>query len=109
MTKVLSFARTEEYLSVRPEADIVLLSSASAILSLFFAYSPVLENLCIIQMCIRDRFYGASNMKVMNYGLKKEFLDRYDVDAVLKENHLDRKSTRLNSSHLKLSRMPSSA
>ena len=27
-------------------------------------------------------------MKVMNYGLKKEFLDRYDVDAVLKENHL---------------------
>ena len=34
------------------------------------------------------RFYGASNMKVMNYGLKKEFLDRYDVDAVLKDNHL---------------------
>lgn len=34
------------------------------------------------------RFYGTSNMKVMNYGLKKEFLDRYDVDAVLKENHL---------------------
>ena len=34
------------------------------------------------------RFYGASKMKVMNYGLKKEFLDRYDVDAVLKENHL---------------------
>ena len=34
------------------------------------------------------RFYGESNMKVMNYGLKKEFLDRYDVDAVLKENHL---------------------
>ena len=29
-----------------------------------------------------------SKMKVMNYGLKKEFLDRYDVDAVLKENHL---------------------
>ena len=27
-------------------------------------------------------------MKVMNYGLKKEFLDRYDVDAVLKDNHL---------------------
>lgn len=34
------------------------------------------------------RFYGASNMKVMNYGLKKEFLDRYNVDAVLKDNHL---------------------
>lgn len=27
-------------------------------------------------------------MKVLNYGLKKEFLDRYDVDAVLKDNHL---------------------
>lgn len=27
-------------------------------------------------------------MKVMNYGLKKEFLDRYDVDTVLNENHL---------------------
>ena len=38
------------------------------------------------------RFYGASNMKVMNYGLKKEFLDRYDVDAVLKENHLTAKA-----------------
>ena len=23
-----------------------------------------------------------------NYGLKKEFLDRYDVNEVLKENHL---------------------
>lgn len=30
------------------------------------------------------RFYGASDMKV----LKKEFLDRYDVAEVLKENHL---------------------
>lgn len=34
------------------------------------------------------RFYGASDQKVLNFGLKKEFLDRYDVEEVLKENHL---------------------
>ena len=34
------------------------------------------------------RFYGNSDVKVLNYGLKKEFLDRYDVNEVLKENHL---------------------
>ena len=34
------------------------------------------------------RFYGNSDMKVYNYGLKKEFLDCYDVQEVLKENHL---------------------
>lgn len=34
------------------------------------------------------RFYGSSDMKVYNYGLKKEFLDQYDVNEVLKENHL---------------------
>lgn len=34
------------------------------------------------------RFYGDSDMKVLNFGLKKEFLDRYDVDEVLKDNHL---------------------
>lgn len=34
------------------------------------------------------RFYGDSDMKVLNFGLKKEFLDRYDVDVVLKDNHL---------------------
>ena len=34
------------------------------------------------------RFYGSSDMKVYNYGLKKEFLARYDVNEVLKENHL---------------------
>ena len=40
------------------------------------------------EMCIRDSFYGASAVKTLNYGLKKEFLDRYDVDEVLRENHL---------------------
>lgn len=35
-----------------------------------------------------SRFYGASDMKVLNYGLKKEFIDRYDVNEVLKENRL---------------------
>lgn len=34
------------------------------------------------------RFYGNSNMKVFNFGLKKEFLDRYDVQEVLTDNHL---------------------
>ncbi len=34
------------------------------------------------------RFYGSSDMKVLNFGLKKEFLDRYDVQEVLKQNHL---------------------
>ena len=34
------------------------------------------------------RFYGNSDVKVYSYGLKKEFLDRYDVNEVLKENHL---------------------
>ena len=33
-------------------------------------------------------FYGDSDMKVLNYGLKKFFYDRYDVNEVLKENHL---------------------
>lgn len=34
------------------------------------------------------RFYGSSVMKVLNFGLKKEFLDRYDVQEVLTDNHL---------------------
>ena len=35
-----------------------------------------------------SRFYGDSDVKVLNFGLKKEFLDRYDVNEVLKDNHL---------------------
>ena len=34
------------------------------------------------------RFYGSSNVKVFNYGLKKEFIDRYDCNEILAENHL---------------------
>ena len=34
------------------------------------------------------RFYGASDVKVLNYGLRKEFLDRYDVNDVLYKNRL---------------------
>lgn len=34
------------------------------------------------------RFYGNSDMKVLNYGLKKEFLDRYDISKVLTSNRL---------------------
>lgn len=33
-------------------------------------------------------FYGPSDIKVINYGLKKEFLDRYNVNEVLTQNHL---------------------
>ena len=35
-----------------------------------------------------SRFYGPSDIKVYNYGLKKEFIDRYQVEEILKENHL---------------------
>lgn len=34
------------------------------------------------------RFYGAAAVKVLNFGLKKEFLDRYDLEQVLRDNHL---------------------
>lgn len=34
------------------------------------------------------RFYGDSSMRVKCFGLKKEFLDRYDVNEVLRKNHL---------------------
>lgn len=33
-------------------------------------------------------FYAATDMKVYNYGLKKEFIDRYSVDEILKENRI---------------------
>lgn len=33
-------------------------------------------------------FYGSSDMKVLNFGIKKEFIDRYDASEVLKDNHL---------------------
>ena len=34
------------------------------------------------------RYYGASNMKVLNFGAKKEFADRFDIEDFLRENHL---------------------
>ncbi|MDD6658649.1 MAG: 1-deoxy-D-xylulose-5-phosphate synthase, partial [Eubacteriales bacterium] len=34
------------------------------------------------------RFYGNSDVKVLNFGLKKEFLDRYYPIEILKENRL---------------------
>ncbi len=34
------------------------------------------------------RFYGDSDVKTLNFGLKKEFLDRYDPTEILKKNHL---------------------
>lgn len=35
-----------------------------------------------------SRFYGSHDMKVLNFGLEKEFPDRYDVSEYLKENHM---------------------
>lgn len=35
-----------------------------------------------------SRFYGPSNMKVLNYGVKKEILDRYIPDELMKRNRL---------------------
>ena len=34
------------------------------------------------------RYYGATDMKVLNYGAKKEFEDRFDVAEFLRKNHL---------------------
>lgn len=34
------------------------------------------------------RFYGPSEVKVYNYGIKKEFLDRYNVEDVLRDNRI---------------------
>ena len=33
-------------------------------------------------------YYGPSEVRVLNYGLKKEFLDRYNVTEVMEKNHL---------------------
>ena len=35
-----------------------------------------------------SRFYGPSNIKVLNYGIKKEILDRYIPDELMKKNRL---------------------
>ena len=35
-----------------------------------------------------SRYYGTSDMKVLNYGAKKEFVDRYDLQEFLRANHL---------------------
>ena len=31
-------------------------------------------------------FYGTTDMKVKNYGFKKEFIDRYEVNEIMEEN-----------------------
>ena len=33
-------------------------------------------------------YYGTSEMRVLNYGAKKEFVDRFDIEDLLRENHL---------------------
>lgn len=34
------------------------------------------------------RYYGAAGMKVLNYGIRKEFADRYDAGELLRDNRL---------------------
>ena len=34
------------------------------------------------------RYFGCSPMKVLNFGARKEFVDRFDVQTFLKQNHL---------------------
>lgn len=34
------------------------------------------------------RHYGPSAMRVLNFGVKKQLYDRYDIDELLRENHL---------------------
>lgn len=34
------------------------------------------------------RYYGNTDVKTLNFGLKKEFLDRYDANQTAKQNHL---------------------
>ncbi len=34
-------------------------------------------------------YFGSSELKVLNYGFKKDFYDRYDVEKVMKNNRLD--------------------
>ena len=33
-------------------------------------------------------FYGPSTIRVMNFGVKKALYDRYDVNELMRENHL---------------------
>lgn len=33
-------------------------------------------------------YYGTTDMKVKNYGLNKEFIDRYNISEILKKNRL---------------------
>jgi 1-deoxy-D-xylulose-5-phosphate synthase len=35
-----------------------------------------------------SRFYGPTNMRVLNFGIKKALYDRYDVNKLLHDNHL---------------------
>ena len=37
-------------------------------------------------------YLGNKDIYVLNYGLKKEFIDRYDINQLLKDNHLNKDS-----------------
>ena len=51
--------------------------------------------------------YNGSGFETIQKAIEDKILDAKVVEII--KNNRDRKSTRLNSSHLKLSRMPSSA
>lgn len=36
-----------------------------------------------------SRFYGPTEVRVLNFGVKKSLYDRYDVNELLRENHLE--------------------
>jgi 1-deoxy-D-xylulose-5-phosphate synthase len=40
------------------------------------------------------RFYGPSDMKVMTFGVRKQLYDRYDVEQLMRDNHLTNETNR---------------
>ena len=61
------------------------------------------------QMCIRDSTYGRSHVNMSDGEIARKIDELFDLRPKAIEDRLDRKSTRLNSSHSDRSRMPSSA
>ena len=61
-----------------------------------------------VSVKIRERINAARKRFNANDNIA-EFIEPGELEKLLDEVEEDRKSTRLNSSHLKLSRMPSSA
>ena len=60
-------------------------------------------------MAIADAGYRAISYDRRGFGRSSQPWTGYDYDTLADDLKVDRKSTRLNSSHLRASRMPSSA